>query len=452
VTGDALLTRWHDRAVPEWFDDAKFGIFVHWYASSVPAFAPLNPDPFTLSREQGELVAFSESPYAEWYVNSLAIEGSSVQRHHAATYGDRPYDDFVAEFFDAARAWDPVEWADLFAAAGARYCVMGTKHLDGVLLWPSDISNPFKGAAWTSPRDLVGECLDAVRAAGLRGGIYYCGGLDVTFQGLGFHSWATVFAAIPQSDEYRRYALGHYRELIARYRPDVLWNDVGFPGFGEGAAPLFEEYYAANPDGVVNDRFDPIGVATGQGHADFVTPEYSLERIDATKKFEVCRGIGTSFGYNRLEDESTYLSADALVRLLVDVVADGGNLLLNVGPLPSGEIPAPQRERLLAVGRWLAVNGRAIHGSRPAATSSLTADDGTRLRCTVGADGGTYAMLVDPPSRSDLAIPGLPAGDITVLQRGGEVPVARRGDVVDLPARRDPSPVLVLRVAGPAGS
>lgn len=438
--------RWRDRAVPTWFDDAKFGIFVHWYPSSVPAYAPLNPDPFTLSREQGEFVAFSESPYAEWYVNSLAIEGSSVHRHHLETYGDKPYDDFVSEFFASAQAWDPAEWAELFAAAGARYCVMGTKHLDGALLWPSAIPNPSKGAAWTSPRDLVGECLDAVRAAGLRGGIYYCGGLDVTFQGLGFDSWATVFAAIPQSDEYRDYAMGHYHELIERYLPDVLWNDVGFPGFGAGAAPLFADYYAANPEGVVNDRFDPIGVAMGTAHADFITPEYSLERIVATKKFEVCRGIGTSFGYNRLEDESTYVSADDLVRLLVDVVADGGNLLLNVGPMPSGEIPEPQRRRLLAIGDWLGVNGVAVHGSRPAPTSSLTTAEGTAVRCTTGADGATYAMVMSPPTGSSLVIPGLAAGDVDLLQRGGDVRVARDADAVHLPPAREVSPVLVLRV------
>jgi alpha-L-fucosidase len=442
---EATFESLRERPLPTWFDDAKFGIFVHWYPSSIPAFAPLNPDPFTLAREQGEFVAFSESPYSEWYVNSLAIEGSSVQRHHAATYGDKPYDEFVDEFFAAAEGWDPQDWAELFAAAGATYCVMGTKHLDGALLWPSDIPNPFKGAAYTSPRDIVGDCIEAVRAVGLRAGIYYCGGLDITFQGLGFHSWATVFGAIPQSDEYHRYATGHYRELIDRYRPDVLWNDVGFPGFGAGAAPLMAEYYAANPDGVVNDRFDPFGVAMGQAHADFVTPEYSLERTVSTKKFEVCRGIGTSFGYNQLENESTYLPADRLIELLVDVVADGGNLLLNVGPLPSGEVPAAQRDRLLAIGSWLDVNGDAIYGSRPHALSSLDTADGARVRLTAGADGAVYAMVVGHPVGRTVRIEGLPAGRVTMLGVDGEL--TRTGDAIDLPAEGSPTgPVYTLRV------
>jgi alpha-L-fucosidase len=406
-----------DRPLPTWFDDAKFGIFVHWYPSSVPAFAPLNPDPFTLAREQGEFVAFTESPYSEWYVNSMAIEGSSVQRHHAATYGDKPYDEFVAEFFESARSWRPAEWAELFAAAGATYCVMGTKHLDGALLWPSARPNPFKGAAWSSTRDIVGDAIDAVRDAGLRAGVYYCGGLDLTFQGLGFDSFATIFAAVPQTDPYRDYATDHYRELIARYRPDVLWNDVGFPGFGTGAAPLMAEFYGINPDGVVNDRFDPIGVAMGTAHADFVTPEYSLERTVSAKKFEVCRGIGTSFGYNRLESDATYLSSEALIELLVDVVADGGNLLLNVGPKPDGEIPAEQRQRLLDIGAWLDVNGAAIHGSRPHEVSTLETSDGRRVRVTRGADGATYAIVLGAVT-PELTIPGLPAGEVTLLGDG----------------------------------
>ena len=419
-----------ERPLPTWFDDAKFGIFVHWYPSSVPAFAPLNPDPFTLAREQGEFIAFSESPYSEWYVNSLAIEGSSVHRHHQETYGDKPYDEFVTEFFVAAQEWHPEDWADLFAAAGATYCVMGTKHLDGALLWPSATPNPFKGEAYTSPRDLVGEAMAAVRVKGMRAGIYYCGGLDITFQGLGFHSWATVFGAIPQSDVYREYADAHYRELIERYRPDVLWNDVGYPGFGAGAAPLMADYYNINPDGVVNDRFDPLGVATGQAHADFITPEYTLERTNAAKKFEVCRGIGTSFGYNRMESEATYLSADALIHLLVDTVADGGNLLLNVGPLPNGDIPEAQRERLEAIGAWLRVNGAAIHGSRPHATSSLATDDGRRVRLTRGSDGATYAIVFGGPAGGPVTIPGLPEGSVALLGAGE---VVRRGDTVELP-------------------
>src|ERR1700704_2256505 len=86
------------RTLPQWFDDAKFGIFVHWTAAAVPAFAPVGPSPFDLAAEQGQEAAFARSPYVEWYQNSLAIDGSPVQRHHAETYGDLPYDEFVRQF------------------------------------------------------------------------------------------------------------------------------------------------------------------------------------------------------------------------------------------------------------------------------------------------------------------------------------------------------------------
>jgi len=432
------------RALPTWFDDAKFGIFVHWYPSSVPAYAPLTDDPFTLAREQGDFIAFTESPYAEWYVNSLAVEGSSVHRHHQATYGDKPYDEFVGEFYAAGAGWQPQQWAELFAAAGATYCVMGTKHLDGVLLWPSETPNPVKGAAWTAPRDIVGETVEAVRDVGLRAGLYYCGGLDLTFQGLGFHGWASLFAAIPQGDDYHAYASAHYRELIERYSPDVLWNDVGFPGFGAGAAQLMADFYNANPDGVVNDRFDPLGVAMGTAHADFVTPEYSLERTVGTKKFEVCRGIGTSFGYNQLEDESTYLDATTLIRMLVNIVADGGNLLLNVGPLASGEIPFAQQQRLLAIGQWLRLNGAAIYGSRPHATSMLSSAEGIAVRLTTGNDGATYALVLGRPASERLTIAGLPDGAVTLLGNDGEL--HRIGDTIVLPTRPADQPAFTLRI------
>ena len=176
-----LLESIQQHRLPEWFDDAKFGIFIHWYPASVPAFAPLTEDLFAQTAKYGDEVAFTESPYAEWYINSLAIEGSSVQKHHAQKYGDKPYDEFVDEFFEATQSWDPQSWADLFARSQAKYIVMGTKHIDGALMWPSNIDNPFKGQRYTSTRDLVGEACAAARSVGMRAGLYYCGGFDLYF-------------------------------------------------------------------------------------------------------------------------------------------------------------------------------------------------------------------------------------------------------------------------------
>ena len=172
-----------------------------------------------------------------------------------------------------------------------------------------------------------------------------------------------MLGAIPQTPEYLAYADAHWHELIDRYRPDVLWNDIGYPAAADLPA-LFERYYAAVPDGVVNNRFDWIGQTAGSVHCDFVTPEYSTKG-DPNRKWESTRGIGTCFGYNRQEDERRYLSPDALVRMFVDVVAHGGNLLLNVGPNADGTIPWVQAQRLLALGWWLRTNGDAIYGTRP---------------------------------------------------------------------------------------
>ncbi len=430
--------------LPLWFDGAKFGIFVHWYSSTVPAYAPITDDPFTLAREKGEREAFAESPYSEWYWNSLNIEGSSVSKHHLAKYGDKPYEDFVPEWLELTKGWQPERWAELFSASGAMYCVMGTKHHDGVLLWPSATPNPYKGSAWSSSRDIVGECADAVRSEGMRFGLYYSGGIDWAFQGLGIDSWRKLYEAIPQDDEYHAYVDAHYRELISRYKPDVLWNDIGYPGFGEGAAELMAHFYNTNPEGVVNDRFDFLGVMAGKSHADFTTPEYTTKPPLGTKKFEVCRGIGTSFGYNESEDESSYASSAELIHLLVNIVAEGGNFLLNVGPMATGEIPWAQQERLLAMGQWLSVNGEAIYSSSVCRSNSLLTSEGIPVRLTAGVDGAIYAIVLGRPSSKVVHIDGLPTGDTTLLGYDGRL--NRIGDDVILPYRPDNTPAFTLRV------
>ena len=161
-----------ERTLLPWFDDAKLGIFVHWTAAAVPAYAPMTADPFNLAAVHGWEHAMAHSPYVEWHQSSLAIEGSPVWKHHRATYGDLPYDAFVEGFLAGHRGWDAAPWADLFSAAGARYVVLVTKHHDGVLLWPSEHPNPHK-PAWGSSRDIVGELATAVRDRGIRFGAYY---------------------------------------------------------------------------------------------------------------------------------------------------------------------------------------------------------------------------------------------------------------------------------------
>ena len=429
---------------PKWFADAKFGLFSHWTVGSVPAYAPVGKDPFTLAREEGEEKAFSHTPYAEWYWNSINIPGSPAALHHAEVWGNCDYSQFVRRFFDASQGWDQSRWSHLMAASGAKYCVAVTKHHDGVLYWPSDTPNPHRGAEWSSSRDLVGDCAQAARSAGLRFGVYYSGGIDWTFQGLGIKNWSSLFAAIPQDDGYHEYADGHWRELIRRYQPDVLWNDIGYPGFGDGAASVMADFYNGNPDGVVNDRFDVLGVRRGTAHADFQTPEYATTNEGRGGYFEVCRGIGTSFGYTQFENDSTYLSVPALIDMFVNIVADGGNLLLNYGAMPSGEIPWEQQMRILAMGQWLKVNGAAIYGSRPFEETRLETNDGLTVRLTQGADGAVYALICGRPENATLTISGLPEGDVHLL--GYAERLKRQGDRVDLPTPPDTTPVFSLRI------
>jgi len=161
----------------------------------------------------------------------------------------------------------------------------------------------------------------------------------------------------PQTDAYGKYADAHMRELIQRYHPAVLWNDIDYPKSGH-PLDIMAEYYNAVPDGVIDDRF-------GVKHSDFQSPEYeTLDKISPTK-WEECRGLGRSFGYNRAEGEGETIAPADLIYLLVDIVSKNGNLLLDVGPEANGTIPPVQLTRLQALGAWLHQNGEAIYGTHP---------------------------------------------------------------------------------------
>ncbi len=320
--------------------------------ATVPAFAPLTDDPFTLAEQHGWEYAIANTPYVEWYENSLAIPGSPVAEFHHQKYGDQPYAHFASTWVEAHQGWNANDWSSAFAAAGATYVVLVTKHHDGFCLWPTDTTNPHQDG-WNSERDLVGELAASVRAAGMRFGTYYSGGLDWTFTGPTtgdvITNVDTMMACVPRDQSYYDYAMAHWRELIDRYRPSVLWNDIHW---AYDPTPLFEYYYDVCPDGVVNDRFDMRGVQRGTAHADFITPEYRTRPTGklAGKKFEVCRGIGRSFGYNAMETEADYLPVSELLALRDGVLGAGGNLLLNVGPMADGTIPSEQLARLHALG------------------------------------------------------------------------------------------------------
>ncbi len=442
-TADVESLRTHP--LPDWYADAKLGIFVHWTAATVPAFAPRSDDPFTLAARGGWELALRESPYVEWYQNSLAIPGSSVAAHHAERWAGVPYDAFVERFVAATEYWDPSEWVDLAVAAGAGYLVFVTKHHDGVTLWPSRTANPFKGPSWSTRRDCVGELADACRAAGIRFGTYYSGGLDWTFGGLPIDSFEALIRAVPQSAEYSAYVDAHWRELVDRYGTEVLWNDIAYPFRAQGNR-LIADFYGVRPDGVVNDRFDVLGVAAGSAHADIVTPEYSSHGTWPERAFEVCRGIGHSFGYNATETDADHLGADDLVAQFVDVVSAGGNLLLNIGPTATGEVPASQASRLHALGRYVRRNREGIVGTRPWVRRAGRTGDGHEVRFTSRPDrpGTVYANVLGTPPGREVTLEVAPPA-------GGSV--RRLGDTADLPwvATGDGGCTVTLPVPPPAG-
>ena len=167
------------RRCPAWYARPQLGVFIHWGMFAVPAFAPRGASITDLSRTDYDRL-FAKAPYAEWYWNAMRLKGSETAAHHRAKYGDQPYRAFRLTFEQAAEAFDANAWADLFHTAGAGYVVFVTKHHDGFCLWPTAVENPHQ-PGWHSKRDFVGELAEAVRARGMKFGLYYSGGLDWTF-------------------------------------------------------------------------------------------------------------------------------------------------------------------------------------------------------------------------------------------------------------------------------
>jgi len=379
--------------LPEWYADAKLGIFIHWGLYSVPGWAPLvHPEHDFTSQDY-----IHHNPYAEWYLNSMRLDGSPTQQYHKEHYGaNYDYYNFAAEFEKDIQKWNPDTWAKVFSDAGAKYVVLTTKHHDGFTLWPSATPNPSLPAdRQHARRDIVGELTSAVRKQGLHMGLYYSGGYDWTFVPGPIAKASDYQAVKPQSEAYGKYADAQYRELISRYRPAVLWNDIDYPKSGH-PLEIMAEYYDSVPDGVIDDRF-------GVKHSDFKSPEYqTLAKISPTK-WEECRGLGRSFGYNRAEGEAETIAPDKLVYLLVDIVSKNGNLLLDVGPEADGTIPPVQMSRLEALGAWLKQNGEAIYGTRPWTRADGDTAEGIPIRFT-HANSSVYITLLGEPKTGSVTV------------------------------------------------
>lgn len=435
--------------VPTWWSDAKLGIFIHWTPASVPGWAPVDSHVGELLAA-GRPDALAEAPYTEWYANSLRFPHSSVSQHHREVHGSTPYDHFADVFREGLDRWDPDDWARRFRDTGARYVVLVAKHHDGFCLWPSGVRNPNR-RDWTTGRDVVGELREAVLGVGLRFGLYYSGGLDWTFDDRPLGNLGDLLAAVPRGS-YPAYAEAQVRELVERYRPSVLWNDIAWPGTGRTLWRLMADYYRAVPDGVLNDRWMPwnpvmatarsaavrrlIDAANARAnrgstglippkppHFDVRTPEYTVFDHVPADPWECVRGIDQSFGYNRNSDESHFLARDELLGAVADITAKGGNLLLNVGPRgEDAAIPDPQLQRLSWLGEWMAAGGRSVRGSRPWVLPAARSPEGADLRFWARDEDVWVGVLGEGPPT--LTVPGLSPGPTTTVSEAAGGPLA----------------------------
>lgn len=367
------------RETPAWYGEAKFGIFIHWGLYSVPAWAP-----------KGE--------YAEWYWHSKENESGqrpdrqkATQEWHNRVYGkDVQYKDFRSAFH--CSEFDPAHWASVFKQSGAKYVVLTSKHHDGYCLWPSKEATESFGMPWNSVdsgprRDLVGELTEAVRAEDMKMGLYYSiwdwfnpywtefqqqqvtgkagGDPDADRSGkIEISAEQLAVADAARAKYIHEVMYPQFKEIVTKYEPALLFSDgdwwMGYEKWE--TLPLLAWLFnnAANADEfIINDRWGQVR----KKHGDYFTTEYGSGYDEPGVLWEENRGIGHSFGYNRHETLADYNSRDELIFLFVDIVARGGNFLLDVGPTADGRIPVIMEQRLKEIGDWMAVNSDAIYGT-----------------------------------------------------------------------------------------
>ena len=391
------------REIPEWWSNAKFGIFIHWGLYSVPAYAPADE------------VKSIYDKYSEHYYNRLLNGNKHFTNFHKENYGDSfKYSDFAPMF--KAEYFNPNEWAELFKEAGAKYVVLTSKHHDGFCLWPSTQTPHWNSVVMGPKVDIIDTLSTAVRNEGLRFGLYYS-----------LLEWAhPLYSPSTMNEWVDTHMIPQMKELVNNYKPEIIFSDGEWDYDSKTfkseqfLAWLYNESPVKNSI-VVNDRW---GKETRSLHGDYYTTEYDLVHSNkgiGDKKvhpWEESRGIGTSYGYNRFETTEHYLSSKQLIDILIDKVSNGGNFLLNVGPDGTGMIPVVMQERLLDIGKWLKVNGEAIYDS--SAWEKADLPENNKLSFTK-KDGALYVILKDwkeePISISNIK----KAGNVKLLGYEGKI-------------------------------
>lgn len=405
------------RPVPGWFTDAKFGIFIHWGIFSVPAWGPTDAGVY--------------DKYAEWYWNRLMNTDSKVNKNfvefHNKTYGeDFKYQDFVKDF--NCEMFEPADWAQIFKQSGAKYVVLTSKHHEGFTLWPSKESWNWNAVDVGPHRDLAGDLITAVRAEGLRMGYYYS-----------LYEWYSPLYKSDVNKYVDEHMIPQMKDLVNSYKPDILWTDGEWDythdvwKSTEFLAWLYNESPVKN-EVVVNDRW---GKETRSKHGGIYTTEYDLVHSGVMTEtlshpWEECRGIGGSFGYNRNEQLESYSTSEELVHILIDKVARGGNLLLNIGPTADGRIPVIQQQRLKDIGDWLMVNGEAIYGTK----SWANADAAKQKNVYYTQKGDDLYVICTSFPEKPITIKGVSSAKISMLGFEGKVTMknSNKGLTINPPA------------------
>lgn len=347
---------------PQWFKDAKFGIYTHWGLYCVPA----------------------HGPNATWYPYHMYREGNSQWEHHVKTYGGPEkfgWKDFIPLF--KAEKFDPDEWAELFKQSGAQYAGPVGEHHDGFTMWDTRLSD-WNAAKMGPKTDVVGRLEKAIRAQGLRFlvALHHAENWwfyphwrrdfdtsDPAYAGLygeahdeNGPAGMDLFQQQRPSKKFIELWQGKILEVIDRYDPDMLWFDFGLRGLPDKPKAEFLAYYynkALERGRDVVVTYKDYDLVPGSGVVDL-----ELGRMDRVTYYEWLTDStvddGEGWGY---VSDTAYKTTTQLVHYLIDNVSKNGHLLLNVGPKPDGTLPNQARELLRGMGDWLAVNGEAIYGT-----------------------------------------------------------------------------------------
>jgi len=363
------------RPTPQWFQDARFGISIHWGLYSVPAWAP-------------------KGQHAADYWNSIEKKEGETWKRHVKAYGKNfEYKQFAPKF--EAKEFNPGEWADLFTRSGARYVVLSAKGPDGYCLWPSAQSPNWNSMDVGPKRDLLGDLTKSVRKAGLKMGISYslCDWHDPLYR-----------------SDAKRYVeermIPQFKDVVQRYTPSVVFVDdeSEHPDKTWKSEELLAWLFDESPcrdEVAVNDR---LGKDCRGRHGGYWTSESggAGETMSSEHMWEENQPIGRSFGLNRNEGPGDYKTTRDLIRLLVNCVSGGGNLLLDIGPDADGTIPQNMKDRLLEMGAWLKANGESIYGATAGPLQKLS------WGRTTAKPGKIFLHVYEWP-KGDLEVPGLRA-------------------------------------------